>query len=53
MSIDKHRLAAHLDDYFCVTDRKTDRFVCPITLQQCDTHELINPGLFTIPIRVA
>ncbi len=42
MTVDRAKLASHLDDYFRVSGQKTDRFVCPITLRKCNEDELID-----------
>lgn len=42
MGISKEQLSGHLENYFQVTGRKVDRFVCPITLRECEESELID-----------
>lgn len=43
MAIDAKELARHVADYNqTCPERKTDKFVCPITLRECDPHELMN-----------
>jgi hypothetical protein len=42
MAIDPTKLQEHLHDYARCTGKKVDRFVCPITLHQCEESELIN-----------
>lgn len=41
MAVDPTRLQRHLEDHTETTGRSTDRFVCPITLRECDESELI------------
>ena len=53
MSVSKEKLLAHLDDYFRVTDRKTDQFVCPITLRECNEHELIEGHILNEALKKA
>lgn len=40
--IDPTALKSHIKDYAEVFGRNTDRFVCPITLRECEQSELIN-----------
>ncbi|CAN5407936.1 hypothetical protein BH09PLA1_BH09PLA1_01500 [soil metagenome] len=42
MPIDPKELQRHLDGYHAVTGNRTERFICPITLRPCETHELID-----------
>lgn len=53
MAIDPKQLAAHIEDYNDVTGNKIKRFVCPITLQQCEEHELINGHILNKGLRSA
>lgn len=40
--IDPSVLKSHIDDFNEVFGRKCDRFVCPITMHECEESELIN-----------
>ena len=40
--IDPSVLKSHIDDFNEVFGRKCDRFVCPITMRECEESELIN-----------
>jgi len=42
MAIDQAQIDVHLADYESVTGVRKDRFVCPITLRECDQSELID-----------
>lgn len=42
MAIDRTQLLRHLRDYEVRTGNRTERFVCPITLRECDESELMN-----------
>jgi len=42
MSIDAQRIEQHLDDYEQVTGKRTELFVCPVTLRECKPSELID-----------
>lgn len=42
MAVDPDALRRHLNDYARVTGRRPDRFVCPITLRECEPTELID-----------
>ena len=41
MMINAERIKPYLADYEKVTGNKTDNFICPITLEPCETNELI------------
>jgi hypothetical protein len=42
VAIDRNQLARHIEDYNQRCNSKVKRFVCPITLRECEEHELIN-----------
>lgn len=42
MAIDRAKLEKHFENYAQVHGDKLDKFVCPITLRQCDESELID-----------
>lgn len=42
MAIKSIELAAHIADYNAVTNGSASRFICPITLRECEENELIN-----------
>lgn len=51
--IDPNVLKSHLEDYGKVFGRRTDRFVCPITLRECEDSELINGHILNRKLRSA
>ena len=53
MAIASSDLKRHLADYAEVTGRKSSRFICPITLRQCDLGELIDGHIINQAIKVA
>jgi hypothetical protein len=53
MPVDPEKLREHLNDYAGCTDRKADRFVCPITERQCADAELIQGHILNDGIRSA
>lgn len=40
--VDEAKLRAHLEDYERFFQRRTDKFVCPITLRECEKSDLID-----------
>jgi hypothetical protein len=36
------KLQPYLDDYYRVTGTKTDKFICPLTLEPCESDQLID-----------
>jgi hypothetical protein len=53
MTVNPAELQRHLDDYAEVCGERKSRFVCPITLRECDESELINGHILNKAIRKA
>src|SRR5262245_62108624 len=53
MPISKARLKHYFDDYAEVTGKRLDRFVCPITLRECELAELVEGHILNKEIKRA
>jgi hypothetical protein len=53
MPVDAEEIGSHIADYNAVTGNHSTRFVCPITLRECETHELIDGHILNRKLRKA